>query len=401
MTIVVRPNSTSLVVRPNTTKLVKVVAQGPQGPAGADGAAGQGVPTGGVAAQYLRKQSATDFDTAWATILASEISGLATVATSGDYNDLINLPTLVGDFTDLGDTPGVLGSAGQFVAVNGAGDALEFVNSPATPPGGVDHSLQFNDNGAFGGDGNLTYDGQDLIFDTNATVIRGAQALEISSGGTPSGNTGRRIRWGNTTDGVLQLEHGDTADGTGRQGVTIDNLAAFQESSLGLITSGGFQVGFTSPATAAANQLWTLPPADGSAGSVLETDGAGNLTFEPKPLRTIVFQFRAPTGGDIDSGVAIRVPIEIDGTIEDVKVIGDAVGSASFDVEKTTFASYPGGLASITGGTNPALIAESKSQTNLGTWTTGVSAGDVLVVSSNAVSSGLVDVSVAISVRPS
>jgi hypothetical protein len=38
-------------------------------------------------------------------------------------------------------------------------------------------------------------------------------------------------------------------------------------------------VGFRAPATIAANKIWTLPAADGSAGQVLKTDGAGVLSW--------------------------------------------------------------------------------------------------------------------------
>ena len=76
-------------------------AQGPQGDPGADGADGVGVPAGGTAGQALTKSSGTDYDTGWTT--------LAAVATSGDYDDLSNKPTLgtaaasdTGDFATAG-----------------------------------------------------------------------------------------------------------------------------------------------------------------------------------------------------------------------------------------------------------------------------------------------------------
>lgn len=59
-------------VRNATPLQVTVVRGGPQG------APGEGVPTGGSAGQYLRKTSATDFDTAWANIAVSEVTGLQT-----------------------------------------------------------------------------------------------------------------------------------------------------------------------------------------------------------------------------------------------------------------------------------------------------------------------------------
>jgi hypothetical protein len=44
---------------------------------GATGAAGTGIPTGGTVGQYIRKASATNFDTAWDTITADDVSGLS------------------------------------------------------------------------------------------------------------------------------------------------------------------------------------------------------------------------------------------------------------------------------------------------------------------------------------
>jgi hypothetical protein len=41
------------------------------------GATGYGVPTGGTVGQYIRKASATNFDTAWDTITADDVSGLS------------------------------------------------------------------------------------------------------------------------------------------------------------------------------------------------------------------------------------------------------------------------------------------------------------------------------------
>jgi hypothetical protein len=44
---------------------------------GATGVAGTGIPTGGTVGQYIRKASATNFDTAWDTITADDVSGLS------------------------------------------------------------------------------------------------------------------------------------------------------------------------------------------------------------------------------------------------------------------------------------------------------------------------------------
>lgn len=46
---------------------------------------------------------------------------------------------------------------------------------------------------------------------------------------------------------------------------------------------GSNYVGFKSPATVTANNIWILPAEDGSAGQVLTTDGADNLTWTTPP----------------------------------------------------------------------------------------------------------------------
>jgi hypothetical protein len=51
-----------------------------------------------------------------------------------------------------------------------------------------------------------------------------------------------------------------------------------QTSASFRVTNGAFYVGFQAPSLS-ASQLWTLPPADGTVGQVLTTDGAGVLTW--------------------------------------------------------------------------------------------------------------------------
>lgn len=82
------------------------------------------------------------------TVSAAEVSGLAAVATSGDYNDLSNKPTNIGTANDLsggaagsipyqagtGDTAMLAaGTAGQVLTSAGAGAAPTW----ADPSGGI------------------------------------------------------------------------------------------------------------------------------------------------------------------------------------------------------------------------------------------------------------------------
>ena len=67
------------------------------------------------------------------------------------------------------------------------------------------------------------------------------------------------------------------AGGTLTGNVILDNQvdARFREAT----ANGTNYVGFQAPATIAADVLWTLPAADGTAGQVISTDGSGTLSF--------------------------------------------------------------------------------------------------------------------------
>jgi hypothetical protein len=89
----------------------------------------------------------------------------------------------------------------------------------ASPPGGSDTQIQFNDGGsAFGGSANLVWDGTNVVL----------------------GATGA-LRLGDTT--------------------------------------GGEYVGLKAPGTVSSSVTFTLPGADGTADQVIKTDGSGNLSF--------------------------------------------------------------------------------------------------------------------------
>lgn len=80
---------------------------GTPGAAGADGADGEGVPEGGTSGQWLRKESSTDFDTAWASLPAASTSaqGIVELATTAE--------TVAGSDTARAVTPA--GLAAKFI----------------------------------------------------------------------------------------------------------------------------------------------------------------------------------------------------------------------------------------------------------------------------------------------
>jgi hypothetical protein len=82
-------------------------ADGANGSDGADGADGEGVPEGGTSGQWLRKESSTDFDTAWASLPAASTSaqGIVELATTAE--------TVAGSDTARAVTPA--GLAAKFI----------------------------------------------------------------------------------------------------------------------------------------------------------------------------------------------------------------------------------------------------------------------------------------------
>ena len=113
---------------------------------------------------------------------------------SGSYNDLTNKPNLFsGSYNDLTDKPGaytlptasttVLGGVkvdGTTVTINGNG-VISAVSSGGTP-GGSNTQVQYNNNGAFAGSSNLTFDGSNLTVGGTVT----ATVLTSSGTGTPT-----------------------------------------------------------------------------------------------------------------------------------------------------------------------------------------------------------------------
>ena len=68
--------------------------------------------------------------------------------------------------------------------------------------------------------------------------------------------------------------------------------------------SGANFVGFKAPDTLAANKIWTLPSADGSAGQAIITDGSGSLSFAAIPPQFFSVESSSLTSYTLASGDA-------------------------------------------------------------------------------------------------
>lgn len=85
-------------------------------------------------------------------------------------------------------------------------------------------------------------------------------------------------------------------------------------------------------------------------------------------------------GSAITTGLKSLVRVPFDGTITGWTVMSDVVGSVVVDVWKDSFAASPPTVAdSIAGTEKPTLSSAQKAEdTTLTTWTTAITAGDVL-----------------------
>jgi hypothetical protein len=162
----------------------------------------------------------------------------------------------------------------------------------ASPPGGSDTQIQFNDGGsAFGGSANLVWDGTNV-------VIGATGALRLSD------------------------------------------------------TTGGEYVGLKAPGTVSASYTLTLPPATGTADQILVTDGSGNLSFTDnsggtswQAVKTTGFTAVAGEGYFCDTTLTTFTATLPAGTLGDEISFIDYAGT--FDTNNLTIA--PNGAEKIQG----------------------------------------------------
>jgi len=111
-----------------------------------------------------------------------------------------------------------------------------------------------------------TTDAVDFVIKTN-----NSEALRVASGGSVgigATSPASALHIQSSTAAALQLDpFGTSAGNTGEQ------------RFLELVANGTNYVGFKAPDSIAANEVWTLPSADGASGQLLRTDGSNVLTW--------------------------------------------------------------------------------------------------------------------------
>lgn len=208
MSIVIRPNVTTLKVSPASTGLVKVRAQGPQGPPGSGAGSIAFVdltdtPATISAGQYVTGNSAGDALEFVDTIPVADIDGLADVAISGSFDDLVDVPAtftpsahthdaadvVSGQFANARISEGSVTqhqsalsiTAGQVTglgAVAYSNDYNDLSNLPTLTGTASDNEILYSDNGSVDGVPGFTWDGTNLDLPAITRIVDGASGSE-------------------------------------------------------------------------------------------------------------------------------------------------------------------------------------------------------------------------------
>lgn len=143
-------------------------------------------------------------------------------------------------------------------------------------------------------------------------------------------------------------------------------------------TTGGEYVGFKAPGTVGSSHTYTLPSALPAATTILSSDSSGNLAWIAS-TRSIGITIDGG-GSAITTGVKGYIEVPFSGTITGWTIVGDTSGSIVVDVWKDTYANFPPTVAdTIAGSEKPTISSATKGQDlSLSTWTTSVTAGDVI-----------------------
>lgn len=232
-------------VRQSPSVFISASSVGVAGPQGAAGADGVGVPAGGTEFQVLRKASGTDYDTEW------------------DYADRITLEVRFDEAVTKGDPLYVTGfNSGQNRITVAKADASDSSKMPSIGLAFADYSL--NDNGQAMTIGNL----DDVNTQVAPNDFQEGDVLYVKAGG---GLTNIKPTGTNLIQNVGKVSRRQQINGE------IVVMAIGRTNDIPNLTSGKFFIG---SATNTTESAYTLPTSDGSAGQVLQTDGAGAVTFE-------------------------------------------------------------------------------------------------------------------------
>lgn len=259
--------------------------QGIQGVPGADGADGQGVPTGGLEGQVIVKQSATDNDTAW------------------DYVESVYLQIQndEGSTLSAGTPVYAKGISGGSILV-GKADANDSTKMPS-----IGVLLEETTNGS---SGEIITAG---LFNKTVSGLTG-----VSVGDTVFvSNTGTLTTTKPTASTDLLQNIGIVLQTNGSNIQKMKVSAIDRTNDIPNLDGGKFFIGGTTGQVS----TYTLPTADGTTGQLLQTDGAGAVTFvdfSGSPWTTSGSDIYYTTGNVGVGTTTPAQPLHVNGTIRTV-----------------------------------------------------------------------------------
>ena len=268
-------------------------------------------------------------------------------------------------------------------------------------PGGSDTFVQFNDGGVFGGDAGLTYN-------KTTDILSVTGAVNVETGGNYRINNTSVLTSTTLGSGVVN----SSLTSVGTLGIlAVDNITINGNEVSSTNTNGNIDLnpngtGFvrilddaplhfmdadnsnfaaiTAPASVTSNYTITLPAAGGAANDVLQYDGSQNASFVSN-TRTLNFVIDGG-GSAITTGKKGVVVLDGDYTVTGWTIIADQSGSIVVDVNLSTYTNFPT-TASIAGTELPTLSSAQKNEDlTLTSWTTTLSARDVLEFEVDSVS---------------
>ncbi len=300
--------------------------------------------------------------------------------------------------------PDTIGTAGQVLKIASSPTptannasltwATDETGGAGASPGGLDTYVQFNDGGStFGGDAGLTYNKTtDVLSVTGAVNVATSGDYRINSTSVLTSTTlGSGVVNSSLTSvgtlGILAVDNitinGNEVSSTNTNG-NIDlnpNGTGFvrilDDAPLRFMDGDNSNfAAITAPTSITSDYTLTLPPAGGSLNEVIQYDASGIGTFV---ANTRTLNFVIDGGGSVittgKKGVAV---IDGDYTVTGWSIIADQSGSIVVDVNRATYANFPT-TSSIAGSELPTLSSAQKAEDlTLTSWTTTLSARDVL-----------------------
>ena len=302
--------------------------------------------------------------------------------------------------------PDTIGTAGQVLKISARTDTTatlawqdDATGGAGSSPGGADTYVQFNDGGTtFGGDAGFTYNkttdsatlvGSLTVGGVNATTgtdyqINSTSVLNATTLGSGVVNSSLTSVG---TLGSLQVDNvnvnGNVISSTDTNGnIDLDPNGTGVVRSLGaaairfMDSDNSNYAAIVAPASVTSDYTITLPAAGGAANEILQYDGSQNASFVSN-TRTLNFVIDGG-GSAITTGKKGVIVIDGDYTVTGWTIIADQSGSIVVDVNRATFTNFPT-TSSIAGTELPTLSSAQKAEDlTLSSWTTTLSARDVI-----------------------